>query len=146
MSSKEAHFDSIRDDLEEKQQRLEAEIEGYTARRKIYETKVEDLDREYEQKKAELENTMQKRKEELDLEFANFTKAKENFDTELQVHQLHTLDFLCLQNLWGYVNVHFFKQFNTHNRWRSGAVVRASDFGPRGPWFEPRPVHISLWP
>ena len=31
-------------------------------------------------------------------------------------------------------------------RWRSGAVVRASDFGPRGPWFEPQPVHISLWP
>ena len=29
---------------------------------------------------------------------------------------------------------------------RSGAVVRVSDFGPRGPWFEPRPVHISLWP
>ena len=28
---------------------------------------------------------------------------------------------------------------------RSGAVVRASDFGPRGPWFESRPVHISLW-
>ena len=25
-------------------------------------------------------------------------------------------------------------------------MVRASDFGPRGPWFEPRPVHISLWP
>ena len=38
---------------------------------------------------------------------------------------------------------------NTHItfvRWRSGAVVRALDFGPRGPWFEPRPVHISLWP
>ena len=31
-------------------------------------------------------------------------------------------------------------------RWRSGAVVRASDFGPRGPWFEPGPVHISSWP
>ena len=31
-------------------------------------------------------------------------------------------------------------------RWRSGAVVRASDFGPRGPWLETRPVHISLWP
>ena len=31
-------------------------------------------------------------------------------------------------------------------RWRSGVVVRVSDFGPRGPWFEPRPVHISLWP
>ena len=30
--------------------------------------------------------------------------------------------------------------------WRSGAVVRASDFGPRGPWFDSRPVHISLWP
>ena len=85
MSSKEAHFDSIRDDLEEKQQRLEAEIEGYTTRRKIYETKLEDLDREYDQKKTELENTMKKRKEELDLEFANFNKAKENFDTELQV-------------------------------------------------------------
>ena len=26
------------------------------------------------------------------------------------------------------------------------SVVRASDFGPRGPWFEPWPVHISLWP
>ena len=26
----------------------------------------------------------------------------------------------------------------TH-RGRSCAVVRASDFGPRGPWFEPRP-------
>ena len=39
-------------------------------------------------------------------------------------------------------------EFPTHNilRWRSGAVVRASDFGPKGPWFEPRPVHISLWP
>ena len=24
-------------------------------------------------------------------------------------------------------------------------MVRASDFGPRGPWFEPRPVHISSW-
>ena len=24
-------------------------------------------------------------------------------------------------------------------RGRTGAVVRASDFGPRGPWFEPRP-------
>ena len=31
-------------------------------------------------------------------------------------------------------------------RWRSGAVVRASDFGPRGTWFEPLPVHNSLWP
>ena len=31
-------------------------------------------------------------------------------------------------------------------RWRSGAVVRASEFGPRGPRFEPRPVHISFWP
>ena len=29
--------------------------------------------------------------------------------------------------------------------WLSGAVVRASDFEPRGPWFQPRPVHISLW-
>ena len=29
---------------------------------------------------------------------------------------------------------------------RSGAVDRASDFGPRGPWFDSSPVHISLWP
>ena len=86
MSSKEAHFDSIRDDLEEKQQRLEAEIEAYTSRRKIYETKVEDLEREYDLKKIELESYIKKRKEELDLEFANFNKAKDNFDTELQVH------------------------------------------------------------
>ena len=28
----------------------------------------------------------------------------------------------------------------------SGAVNRASDFGPRGPWFDFPPVHISLWP
>ena len=33
-----------------------------------------------------------------------------------------------------------------HLRWRSGAVVRASDFGPSGHWFKPQPVHISLWP
>ena len=25
-------------------------------------------------------------------------------------------------------------------------MVRASDFGPRGPWFESRPVCLSLWP
>ena len=30
--------------------------------------------------------------------------------------------------------------------WRSGTVVRLLDFGPRGPWFEPWPVQISLWP
>ena len=30
-------------------------------------------------------------------------------------------------------------------RW-SDAVARVLDFGPRGPWFEPRPVHILLWP
>ena len=29
---------------------------------------------------------------------------------------------------------------------RSGAVDRVSDFGPRGPWFDSPPVHISLWP
>ena len=29
---------------------------------------------------------------------------------------------------------------------QSGAVDRASDFGPRGPWFDSPPVHISLWP
>ena len=28
----------------------------------------------------------------------------------------------------------------------SGSVDRASDFGPRGPWFDSPPVHISLWP
>ena len=28
----------------------------------------------------------------------------------------------------------------------TGAVVRASDFGPRGPWFDPRPVCLLLWP
>ena len=25
-----------------------------------------------------------------------------------------------------------------------GAGVKVSDFGPRGPWFEPRPVHSLL--
>ena len=29
---------------------------------------------------------------------------------------------------------------------RSGAADRASDFGPRGPWFDSPLVHISLWP
>ena len=29
-------------------------------------------------------------------------------------------------------------------RGRSGTVDRASDFGPRGPWFDSPPVHISL--
>ena len=30
------------------------------------------------------------------------------------------------------------------NMGQSGAVDRASDFGPRGPWFDSPPVHISL--
>ena len=88
MGSKESHFDSIRDDLEEKQQRLEAEIEGYSNRRKLYDAKEEDLEKEYENKRAELERTMQKKREALDTEYANFTKAKENFDTELKVFLL----------------------------------------------------------
>ena len=29
--------------------------------------------------------------------------------------------------------------------WRSG-LYRASDYGPRGPWFEPQLGHRSLWP
>ena len=29
---------------------------------------------------------------------------------------------------------------------QTGAVVRASDFGPRVPWFEPWMVRRSLWP
>ena len=29
---------------------------------------------------------------------------------------------------------------------QSGAVDRASDFRPRGPWFDSPPVHILLWP
>ena len=29
--------------------------------------------------------------------------------------------------------------FKGSNTGRTGAVVRASDIGPRGPWFEPRP-------
>ena len=30
-------------------------------------------------------------------------------------------------------------------RWRSGAVVRASDFGPRGPWFKtPAGAHFVV--
>ena len=46
--------------------------------------------------------------------------------------------FLCNNSIW--------KSFLKYERWWTGAVVRASDFGPRGPWFKPRPVHISLWP
>ena len=42
--------------------------------------------------------------------------------------------------------LHYAGDVEVRKRWRSGAVVRASDFGPRGPWFESRPVHISLWP
>ena len=43
-------------------------------------------------------------------------------------------------------NIDVYNEVKCFKWWRSGAVVRASDFGPRGPRFEPRPVHISLWP
>ena len=43
------------------------------------------------------------------------------------------------------VNGYVFKGY-TKKEGRSGAVDRASDFGPRGPWFDSPPVHISLWP
>ena len=98
MGSKEAHFDSIRDDLEEKQQRLEAEIEGYSNRRKLYDAKEEDLEKEYENKRAELERTMQKKREALDTEYANFTKAKENFDTELKVRYYKIITLISIDN------------------------------------------------
>ena len=35
------------------------------------------------------------------------------------------------------------KEQEIYYRWRSGAVVRASDFGPRGPWFEHFVVALS---
>ena len=38
-----------------------------------------------------------------------------------------------------------FLAWETRREGRSGAVDRASDFGPRGPWFDSPPVHISLW-
>ena len=35
------------------------------------------------------------------------------------------------------INEYLSMDFTINKRWRSGAVVRASDFGPRCPWFEP---------
>ena len=32
------------------------------------------------------------------------------------------------------------------SRGRTGAVVSAADYGPRGPWFETRQGRRSLWP
>ena len=55
-------------------------------------------------------------------------------------------DFIIEIGLAGSIGLYKIGCFGSGERWRSGAVVRASDFGPRGPWFEPRPVHISLWP
>ena len=56
-------------------------------------------------------------------------------------------DFIIEIGLAGSIGLYKLGCFGSVRRgWRSGAVVRVSDFGPRGPWFEPRPVHISLWP
>ena len=40
----------------------------------------------------------------------------------------------------------FFVDDDNIIRGRTGTVVRASDFGPRSPWFEPQLVCCSLWP
>ena len=54
-------------------------------------------------------------------------------------YMVRTLKNLLLQNQKSY-------DLQRRLEGRSGAVDRASDFGPRGPWFDSPPVHISLWP
>jgi len=85
VTSKETHLDGVRDELEEKQRRLDAEIEAYTNRRTLYEDKEIQLDADYEQKKTVLDEEHNKRKQETEVEYNLFKKAKEHFDTELKV-------------------------------------------------------------
>lgn len=107
VSSKEAHLDGVRDELEEKQRRLDAEIEAYTRRRTLYEEKEVELDAEYDKKKTILEEEYSKKKQEMDVEYANFKKAKDNFDTELKVGLLAEVLFLSKfhQNFCNLANV-----------------------------------------
>ena len=37
----------------------------------------------------------------------------------------------------------YFFSLKGHTRGQAGAVVRASDFGPRGSWFKPRPGAVG---
>lgn len=84
VSSKEAHLDRVRDELEDERNNLELETEAYTRRRLLYEEKEVKLEQEYEKKHADLDVLMEKRKQELDKEFTNLNKAKDSFDTELK--------------------------------------------------------------
>ena len=51
----------------------------------MYEEKEAALELQYDKKNAELEEDINRRRQELDVEKANFDKAKENFHTELKV-------------------------------------------------------------
>lgn len=84
VSSKEAHLDNVRDELEDQRGNLDMEVEAYTRRRLLYEQKELQLDLDYDRKKLELEELTKKRKEELDRELANVQRAKETFDSELK--------------------------------------------------------------
>ncbi|WAR20836.1 FIP2-like protein [Mya arenaria] len=64
LSSKEMHLDHVREELEERQRNLDAEIEAYTRRKNLYEEKEEQLDAEYERKNTELETEAKRRKQE----------------------------------------------------------------------------------
>ena len=68
------------------------------------------------------------------------------------MHDMFTIHYLTSERKPGkvrekmVVNKLITLLYYTSSERRSGAVDRASDFGPRGPWFDSRPVHISLWP
>lgn len=85
LSSREVHLDSVAADLEERQRTVEAEMEAYTYRRKLYEDKEAELEAHYDRKFSELEAEAAARKREMDAEYETFKRAKENFDTELKV-------------------------------------------------------------
>ena len=73
--------------------------------------------------------------------------------TDMRVKSLHGLSGLtCNKKLSWFDLKHILSHFDDdkatlsifHTRGQTGAVVRASDFGPRGPWFEPWSERSSL--
>ena len=69
-------------------------------------------------------------------------RAANRLGTRVLVHRLEGLS-VPWKSKTG-LGASFISMSDRSNKGRSGAVDRASDFGPRGPWFDSPPVHISL--
>lgn len=81
---REVYIDELRNRLEEKERKLDCEIDVCRNQMKEYDIKKQEMEKEYSEKLTDLEKTILTRKTELDREKEMFESERGNFHTELQ--------------------------------------------------------------